>query len=200
MEFTIKSSILDRDRQLLVERDFIEFDNNDLISATPTKFSKEEIIAFRYGINWIRGYRFIIGRIYTIDIRSSSDEIIKIRLKSLYGIRRKKLAEKYVQIINSIYDYFFQAISDHYVQQFNAGHEIQINGVTFCKEGIYLDNKNLLLDWLDVGTKTYRSYCAIYSQSNANYYKAFQYIKDWNTAVLYNVTRQILKTKGLDKG
>jgi len=36
----------------------------------------------------------------------------------------------------------------------------------------------------------------MFSKSDPNYYRAFEYLNDWNTAILYSVSRQILKEKG----
>ena len=89
IQLFIKSSILDRERQLTVTNDFIEFDNTEFSSETPIKLLKSDITGLRHGVKWINGYQFVIGRIYCIDLLSSNSEILKIRSKSVYGIRKK---------------------------------------------------------------------------------------------------------------
>jgi len=199
MELSIKSSLFDRHRKLLVDKAFIEFDDKDLNSASPTKFLKHEVDSFRFGIKWIRGYKFIIGRIYCVDIKSVAGETIKIRLKSLYKVRRSQLAAKYSKIIAALYDNYFDDITRSYLSDFDNAKEIQILGVTFCEDGVYLHNKKLLINWLDVGTKAYYTYYTIFSLSNPSNYRAFEYLKDWNTGILYGVSRRILSDKGLYK-
>src|SRR6266481_4824997 len=107
LDFILKSSIFDRPRQLVLDPLYLEFDDNNLASSTPTKFLKEEIEGIRFGIKWISGYGFNIGRIYCIDIKNKSGQIIKLRLKSIYGIRKKQLADKYVKIANTLFRYYF---------------------------------------------------------------------------------------------
>ena len=64
-----------------------QYRENDLL----TQIDKEEINDIRYGISWIRGIDFTIGRIYCIDIRNRNNKVIKIRLRSLYGINKMNL-------------------------------------------------------------------------------------------------------------
>ena len=97
-----------------------EFDDKDLMSSQPTRLLKNDIAEWKYGIKWINGYQFTIGRIYCIDIRDSNNEVIKTRLKSIYGIRKKELSEKYSKIVNVLYDNFFYDISGSYLDKFAA--------------------------------------------------------------------------------
>ena len=48
------------------------------------------------------------------------NEIIKIRLKSIYGIRKKELSEKYSKIVDVLYDNFFYDLSGSYLNKFTA--------------------------------------------------------------------------------
>ena len=197
MQLIVKPSIFDRPRPLVIDPNFIEFDDTELINTKPTKFLKEELTGIRYGIKWIRGVYFYIGRVYCIDLKNISGKVIKIRFKSLYGIRRSELNKKYFQIINTLLDFFFDDISRNYLQQFSNNKNFEIAGVKFLIGGVFLDNKTDLISWEDLGTKSYQSYYSLYSISNPNKYKAFEYLTNWNTAILYSVSRQILKNKGL---
>jgi len=105
LEFITRSTIFDRERKLMIDPGYVEFDDKDLADSTPTKFLKEEIEGIRYGVKGIRMRIFNIGRIYCIDIRNNKGHIIKLRLQSLYGVRRKLLTEKYVKICNSLLSY-----------------------------------------------------------------------------------------------
>lgn len=197
LQINIKSSFLDRDRQLVITDEYVELDDKDAIAAKPTRFAAADIVAFRSGIKWIRGYQFIIGRIYCIDIKSTSNLIIKIRLKSLFGINRKKLAEKYVSIVNALYDHILDNISRDYLKQFSNSLEFEILGVTFKATGIYFNDKKKLIEWEDLVTKNYSTYYALFSKSDPAFHKAFEYLIDWNTGILYSVSRQVLKNKNL---
>ena len=197
IQLFIKASIFDRERQLIITNDFIEFDNNDLLSAPPTKLLKSNITGLRHGIKWINGYQFIIGRIYCIDLLTADKEVLEIRLKSIYGIRKQQLTEKYGKIVNALYDNFFDDISRSYLTQFSEKNDFQIAGISFLQRGIFLNSKSDLITWEDVGTKSYSSYYCIFSKSNPTCYKAVEYLNDWNTGVLYSVSRHILMDKGL---
>jgi hypothetical protein len=196
LNIKIKSSFLDRDRQLIIDKDYIEFDNKDLISEPPTKFLKQDIVSFRHGVKWINGYQFVIGRIYCVDVLSSSGEAMKMRLKSLYGINKKKVTTKYSQIVNALYDNIFDHITKEYLKQFSESKEFEILGVRFTNDGLNINDKQGVIPWEDLGTKSYSTYYALFSKAKPNRYKAFEFLNDWNTGILYSVSMQILKEKG----
>ena len=195
IEFTVKSSIFDRTRQLTIDPEYLEFDDNDLGSSLPVRFSKEEIEGIKYGVKGIRGYRFRIGRIYYIDIKSFSVEVIKIRLKSIYRIRIKRLEAKYGQILKVLFTYYFNEIARRYLEFFRAGESFELLGVRFSADGVLFDEKIGLIPWEFLGTKKYWTYYALFSETNPEYYKAFNYVDQWNAAVLHSVTEGILKMK-----
>jgi hypothetical protein len=56
LQLNVKSSFLDRDRQLVITDEYVEFDDKDSIAAKQMRFDSSHIIAFRYGIKWIKGY------------------------------------------------------------------------------------------------------------------------------------------------
>jgi hypothetical protein len=198
IQLFIKSSILDRERQLTIEENFIQFDNKDLISDSPTRLSKSEITGFRHGIKSIYGYQFAIGKIYCIDLLTTDNQVLKIRAKTLYGIRKHQLNEKYRTIVNAVYDNFIDDISRNLLAKFAAGTDFEIAGILFTQIGLTLHPNSEIVRWEDVGTKSYSSYYAIFSKLNRNHYKAVEYLNDWNTGVLYSASKKILMDKGLE--
>ena len=48
VEFRVKSSIFDRSRLLTLDPEYLEFDDNDLGSALPVRFLKEEIEGIKF--------------------------------------------------------------------------------------------------------------------------------------------------------
>jgi hypothetical protein len=200
IQLKIKSSVFDRHRELTIDKSYIEFDNNDLSDAPPTRFNKEDIKAFRYGVKWIQGYQFIIGRIYCIDIRNNNDRVIKLRLKSLYGIRKKILTDKYAQIVHALYDHFFDDLTRQYLTKFDNNVEFELGGLLFNQEGISFGANSDTIPWTNIGTASYKTYYTIYPKSHPNKYKAFEYLHHWNAGIVYSVSRQILKHKGLFTG
>lgn len=196
--FSIKSSIFDRERKLVLDKELLTFDDKDRIGIPPAKILKQEINAFRFGVRWIKGYMFVIGRVYCIDINSTLGEVIKIRLKSLYGINKEKLAQKYSKILTTLYDVYFDDLIRQYLQQYDDLKDFEILGTTFRQDGLIISPKAIHIAWDDVGIKSYQTYFTVFSKSDPTVFKAFEYLNDWNTGVLYSVTSVILKNKKLD--
>lgn len=195
LAFTLKSSIFDRARQLTIHPDYLEFEDKDLVALPPTRFPKEEIEGIRFGVKWIRGYSFYIGRIYCIDIRSETNQVIHLRLKSLYGIRKRELGDKYSKIANALFRYYFDDLARHYLRLFENNIPFDILGVNFSSEGVVFDEKAGLVSWDFLGTKSYYTYYTLFCETNPIQYKAYEYIHHWNVAVLESVTDLILKQK-----
>ena len=195
LEYVLKSSIFDRPRQLVLDPLYLEFDDNNMVSSLPTKFLKEEIEGIRFGIKWIKGLDFYIGRIYCIDIKNKSGQIIKLRLKSIYGIRKKKLADKYVKIVNALFRYYFDALALQHIESFQNNQPIEILGVKIDAEGVTFDQKIGKISWNFLGTKRYHTYYTLFSEVDPNKYRAFEYINHWNTSLLQSVVEGILKIR-----
>ncbi|WP_315821739.1 hypothetical protein [Paraflavitalea speifideaquila] len=194
--FSIKSSIFDRARELVLDQEYLTFDNKDKIGVPPALIKTQDIVAFRFGIKWINGYSFVIGRIYCIDILSSSGEIIKLRLKSVYRVNLDQLSKKYSAIIQALYIIYFDNLVDKYLKMHTTSQEFSILGVIFNQDGIILNGNNYI-HWEDIGTRSYNTYYAVFSKSNPNIYKAFEYLNDWNAGIMYSVSREILKGMNL---
>ena len=190
LTLTLKETIFAKESTLTISPESLEYQNISL--------SKFEIDEIRYGVKAIRGSMFRIGRIYCIDAKSLSGTIMKIRLKSLYGIREKTLGEKYRLIVKALLENFINPICQSFINLFKSKIDFDLLGITFTQEGIILEKKTRVIPWYDLGTKNYSRYYTIFSKGNPNNYKAFYYIEDWNTAVLYSVSRYILKAKKLN--
>jgi hypothetical protein len=195
LEYMIRSTILDRSRLLVIDPDYIEFDDQDRVSAAPTRFKKSEIEALRYGVKGIRGYRFRIGRIYCIDVRDVSGRIIKIRLKSVYRVRRKLLGDKYQEITNSLFKYYFHDMIRGYMRDFQEAQSVELLGVKLNSHAVLFDEKVGWVSWDFLGTKRYWHYYTLYSEESPNNYRAFVFLDDWNAGVLQGLIETILKGK-----
>ena len=189
LELALKTSIFSKEKKLIIEPGFKKFGNNN--------FPKSEITAVRYGVKAIKGYRFTIGRIYCIDIKSEKGTIIKIRLKSLYRVKRILLGKKYKQIAEALFDNYVNDISRTHIEKFNKKIDFDLLGNTFTQDGIILTGKKEIISWIDLGTKNYWSYYSLFSIADPNKNKAFYDLLDWNTIVLFSVSRHILQSKKL---
>lgn len=192
---SIKSDIFDRKRDITFHPDFFMFDDNDRIDGNSTKFEKESIAKFKFGIKWLNGYAFTFGRIYCIDIEDNKAKRIKIRLKSFYGLNLKKITKKYAEIVDSLQDYYFDDISRKFLIDFSNNISFKINTIEYNNQGIKFNN--IFIPWQDLQTKNYRNYFSLSSKSDSNKYILVDYMNDWNGTVVYSVTRKILIDKGL---
>jgi hypothetical protein len=190
--FLIKSSLFDRDRLLTVNPDYLSFDDNDLISASPSTIEKSNIESFRFGVDWIRGLYFIIGRTYRIEVRDHDSRVIKIRLRSLYGVRKEKLATKYKKIYAALHESYFNDLGLHYVKLVNDSLSFKLAGITITPTGID-DPKIGTLTWNSIDLKAYTKYFAICDRSDTKKYHILDYGIEWNAVLLYSVLTYILK-------
>lgn len=195
MEFMVRASILDRPRRLTLDPGFVEFDDKDLVSAAPTRFLKNEIEGVRYGIKPIQGYLFRIGRIYCVDIRDAGGRVLKIRLKSVYRVRRKLLGNKYQAIANAVFRYYLHDKIRHHVERFRAGHSVELLGIDLDSQGVLFDEKAGRISWHFLGTKRYWHYYTLFSEAEPGHYRAVVFLEDWNAGVLQGVIEAILKDK-----
>ena len=56
LEIEIKPNLLNRKRKLIISADFIEYDDTDWIDVPATKYLRDEVVAFRFGIEPVKGY------------------------------------------------------------------------------------------------------------------------------------------------
>lgn len=194
IKFLTRSTPFDRDRILTINADYLSFDDNDLISAGPTIIEKSNMESFRFGVDWIRGLYFIIGRKYRIEVRDHTGKVIKIKLRSVYGIRRKKLATKYKKIYDALHNAYFNDLGLHYVSLVNNSLSFTLAGVTLTPDGIE-DPKLGTLHWNSIGLRAYTTYFAIFDKSKPDNYHTFDYGIEWNGVLLYSVLTYILKQK-----
>lgn len=161
--------------------------------------NKEEIKDIRYGVSWIRGIDFTIGRIYCIDVGNKDRDFIKIRLRSLYGINRTKLGDKYHDILDLLYDYCFSDLIEGYLNQIEAGAQLELAGTISTNVGVNLkpQKSDGFIFWEDLNTRTYSYYYTLASQKRPDFYKAFTYLSDWNAVLVHHISQQMLERKGL---
>jgi hypothetical protein len=195
LEFMVRSTILDRQRKLVIDPEYLEFDDQDKVSGGPTRFARDSIEGLLYGVKGIKGYRFRIGRIYCIDVRDDSGRVIKIRLKSVYRVRLKLLQKKYEAIINGLFQSYFHDIARNYLRQFRQGQPVDLLGVNLDSEGVLFDPKVGRISWHFIGTKRFWHYYTLYSAEDPTKYRAFVFLEDWNAGVLRSLIETILKEK-----
>ena len=203
--FLIKRSFLDGiNRELIISDTFLKFQNKDLKKNSFTIFEKEEIAEYKYGIRWI-SFRITYGRDYQIFVRNKKGEILKINFKSYFGKNKKEYHQKYIDILNVLWNNFFDEIAQDFLKKFKNNESFKIGNVEFDEVGITIaisgiaKTKKTKISWENVRTKNYYTYFAIYSSQNpSEINRGYNYHDDWNTGVLYSVLRTILKSKNIE--
>jgi len=199
----IKRGLLDnRERQLIITPDYIQFDDRKLLTDPHTVFKKDEITDFRYGIRWIEGMYFTIGREYEIYIRNAQGKVIKISFKSLYGINKNKFYKVYTDILDAIWKFYFDDLTKILLQKYILGEDIQIGKIQLTQRNVIIKSSGIFLEqdkeipWDKIRTKEYVSYFAVYSKDDAtNINAGYYYHQDWNSLVLKYVLQSILDEK-----
>lgn len=194
LEIDIKPNILDRKRKLTISPEFIAYEDSDWKDIPDTSFKKDEIAGFRFGIEPIKGYVFKIGRRYCVDIRGDDRRIMKIRFTSLYNVRSLALRKKYISILDAFFDIHQDNIIDRYIDLFNQHSYVEILGTTFKRDSVLFNGHDIPYE--DLGVKEYTGYFALFSKSNPKVYKAYSYLNDWNSAVVFTLYKRLLAEHG----
>lgn len=199
----IKRGFLDRqERLLIINPEFFQFENKDLVVDPHTRFDKNQITDYRFGINWIRGFEFTIGREFQIFVRNFDKQVVKINFRSLYGIRRNELHKLYSDIIKALWKFYFDDIKSELLLNYKNDETIEINQVQISKRGVTIRTNEIFkgqdktITWDDLGVSLYETYFAIYSKKDAvDINRGYSYLKDWNSGVLYSVLSSIVNGK-----
>lgn len=201
--FIIKRGLWDsRPRRLRLHADYIEFDNKSANDENPTRLLKEDIKEYRFGIVWLQGLKFYIGRQYQVFIRASDGRELQIDFLTYYGIKKEILNAKYWDILDTISSLYFSDILNELFTKFQNGESIVVCGVELNQDAVILEHKGLFrnsrieIPWEDVKTRLYQTYYAIYSSKNpADINKSYKYLDDYNAWILRTIMENILDEK-----
>ncbi len=200
LEFTIRRGILDNaPRKLILNPEYIKFENNDSITNLNTTFYKDEISEFRFGMKWI-SLEVTFGREYFIYIKNKESKVLKINFRTYFGNKKTEYQNLYREIIINLEKLYFGDIVDKYLKMFVENENFQIGEANFSKENISMkvNGTEKAISWDKVKFKEYYTYFAIYSSENPeSINKGFYYLEDWNSLVLNSVLKSILKHKGI---
>lgn len=185
-------------RELVIHPEFIRFEGGS--SSNPyIEISKLSIKEYRFGLRWIDGFKFTIGREYQIFLKDDENQVLKIHFKSFYGIKKSDCHKLYSDILGNLWSHYFRDIANNFIQQFWANQEFSILGVIFNKDSLKIKKTGILreevieIQWDRVRTKEYQTYFVIYSVDDpAASNQSFSYLQDWNTDILYCVTKTII--------
>ncbi len=177
--------------KLIIKQDYIEYKD--------IRIEKTDIVEYRHGVRWLSGLKFTIGRDYQIFIKSKNGQIMKISFMTFYGINKKELWEKYIDILNKTWNYYFSKITDEYLEKFYDGQTIIIADVKISLENVVFKStvgfkeKEVTVDWDNLGAKDYVTYFALYSKTDsANINRGFKFKDVWNAGVLQSFINYVL--------
>ncbi len=192
--FTIVRGLFDtRKRELMINENFIKFENKDHNNDLFTIINKEDIAGIRYGIHFISGYRMTIGREYQIFIRDKSNKELKIFFKLFYG---RKLNEKhalYSDIIDALWENFISDIVENYLEKLYNNEECDIAGIRIFKDRIIFDKIEIVLE--DIAIKKYHHHFIIHSKEDHYKNKMLYYLKDKDAVILLSLLNHITKNE-----
>ena len=202
IEFKIKRGILDNSvRSLILNTNFIKFENSDLASNPFIIFERNEITEFRFGMKWI-SLDVTFGREYFIYIRNNEKKVMKINFKTYFGYKKAEYQMLYRDIIINLEQLYFGPIVDACIKKYQKNENFQIGDVHFSKDhvkigvGKVFNKAEFTISWEDVRIKEYQSYIAIYSAKDPmNCNKGFSYLEDWNSLVLCSFMKSVLHAK-----
>jgi hypothetical protein len=178
-EFTIVRGLFDnRKRQLILDQNFIKFENKDRKDNLFTIINKEDISGIRYGIHFINGYSFYIGREYKIFIKTHSKQEIEINFKLFYGRKLNEKHQLFCDIVDGLWDNYLDDLSQIYLDKINHDENFELCEVEFLCD-----------------RKKYKHYFVIYSNQDDYHSKMLYYLKDENAVILSNLLT-IIKNNG----
>ena len=174
----------------------LTFTSDGLTIEKPLSFdpvidiAAERIVAFRYGVNWVRGYKFPIGRQYLVEILDADNHITRINLKSVYGIKRRVYGDIWRDIVNQLWSHYFHDKLTGYFNHYQNGEPFDLAGIEFSSFGIKLDNKCWL--WDEFALSNYRTYFVVHNKTNLQKKRSFSFSNDWNALLLQSLLKAIV--------
>lgn len=195
-EFTIVRGLFDnRKRSLIIGENSIKYENKDQKEDLFTVIKKEDIAGIRYGIHFIKGLEFYIGREYLIFIRDQSNKEIKINFKLFYARKLNEKHQLYTEIVDEIWDNFIGDISQSYIEKFESNESFNLAGIQIFNEKIKFGNNEIFIE--DLEMKTYKHHFIIYSKTDNYKNKMLYYLKDKDAVILFDVLNNIITKESI---
>jgi hypothetical protein len=193
-QYLLQSGLLDRLRTLTVTPDSIAFDNNDLKSRTPTLIHKKDIADIKFDTTPIRFYHFYLGDRYSISIKDTNNNVLSIRFKNYFGIRKHYYAI-YVELADLLWEYFLRDIADRYQEEFfEQKKDLVLGKLKLTQQDIVVSGTGLRFTWQEVDFKSYRRFFVLSKRDQPEFHIWIDY-NEWHSEILYNIISAILDRK-----
>jgi hypothetical protein len=157
----------------------------------PVYIEAENISSFRFGVNWIRGYKFIFGRQYIIQLLDKQNQVTTIKLSSYYQIKRKKYHKLWSNIINQLWSNYFINKLNYYHELYVKKEEFTLSDVNFHPFGITWYDGSMF--WNEIALSNYKTYFMIHKKDDLKKIKRCSFKNDWDALVLQSLLKKIIK-------
>jgi hypothetical protein len=157
----------------------------------PVFIPAENICSFRYGVNWLRGYKFVFGRQYIIQIQDADKKVISIKLNSYYQIRRKAYYKIWSDIFNQLWQNYFINTFNYYYELYKVKQAFDLANVKFHPFGVSWDDRSLF--WNEIKLSNYKTYFMIHHRDDLKKTKSVNFKNDWDAFILQRVLKKIIE-------
>lgn len=156
----------------------------------------QNIAAFRYGITWTRGYNFVFGRQYFIEIQNDEQKITRIKLGSYYGIRKHLYGKLWADIIQQLWKNYFINMFSYYHELYTIHQTFELCGIRFHCDGIGWERQHIL-QWDEIAVSSYQTYFMIYNCQNKKQCVSKSFANDWNAVILQVLLKEIVEERSV---
>jgi hypothetical protein len=188
-EFIIKRSFLGNlPRKLVIHEDCFEFQSKNSL----VRIDKDSILGIKYGIHFIKGLEFYIGRDYQIIFVLNNGKEFKINFKTFYKYKLNEKHQLYKEIIDAVWDFCISDLVMNLYYKFNENLSFNILNINFENKKILLNKKWLNIEEVEI--KSYYDKFIIYEIENPeNSSHLLFYLKDTNAVVLWSLLNRLKK-------
>ncbi len=173
-------------KKLIISHDEIVYTRRSFRGTKQSVMPLKELVGFKYGVEWIHGFKFVIGRTYVFWFKSA-DKTIRVSLTSLYRMNFKDRWEKYEAIFKKVWNIIAGRMVEYFLDKIKKGEPVTLNEVEIKSSGVsYMrSGKSHSVALTDVGIRVYETYFVIHDKKDpTDSYISFSYKDDWNSLVL----------------
>ncbi len=199
--YHFKRNPLDRKRRLVITPEYLEFEDDELISNPYKKFEKAAIAALKYYIEPIV-FELVIGHSYHIDVRNLAGEEMKIVFKSFFAYKNPPQHARFSEMVNLIWEYFFAEAANALLLKFSRSEEFELCGVRFNKTGVvvkkdgFIKSSGFEIPFEKLQIKNYQEYFVLFSSEEpSGTCVSFVYKDVWNALMLDLITKAIINDR-----
>ncbi|MBS1500830.1 MAG: hypothetical protein JST32_02125 [Bacteroidetes bacterium] len=163
----------------------------------PVFIPAKDIAAFRYGVKWISGYQFTIGRVYVIEIKDINDRVFSIKLNSYYRIKSKIYHKIWLDLLDHLWKSYWVEKLNHYYSLYKNKQVFELAGVIFESFGISWSNGSL--SWDEIALSNYQTYFMIHHRDDVRKNYSRNFMNDWNALLLQALLQVIIEEYDVSK-